>query len=164
MGYSVRISKYRNTIVANNLHSGFRIHLRKLVNLTHIILKKLKYTDVILSLVFVSDAQMKQLNRKFLNHSWATDVLAFPFSGFTGHQPLPSYYFFMGEVIVSPKRAKVYAARFKIPFEEEFVRYICHGILHLKGYSDHSTRKKKQMRHIEDQLLNRLGPGIRGVI
>ena len=161
---AIRVLKYKNVVVATNLNSGFRIRLKKLAVLTHLILKKLRFAHISLSLVFVSDSQIKHLNQRYLNHSWVTDVLAFPFSDFTRHKSALGNYSFLGEVIISPKRANVYARKLEIPFEEEFMRYICHGILHLKGHSDHSAEEKRKMRRTENQLLSLLGSRIQGII
>ncbi len=154
----IRTSKYSDVVVITNSHSGFKIRLKKLSILVHAILKQLRLKRTSLSLVFVSDHVIKRLNRRYLNHFRVTDVLAFSFSTSSAEkQP------FLGEVIISPMRAKVYAKQFKIPFEEELMRYVCHGILHLRGYLDHSVREKWVMRKAEDKLLKPLAHKLKGI-
>ncbi len=160
----IRTSKYGNVVVITNSHSGFRIHLKRLSTLTHTILKNLRLRRTSLSLVFVSDFIIKRLNQRYLNHSWATDVLAFPFSDSISKPFATEKRSFLGEVIISPKRAKVYAQQFNIPFEEEFLRYICHGTLHLRGYSDHSRKEKLAMRKAEGRLLKPLTHRLKGIL
>jgi len=150
---SSRTARYGNIVVATNFRSGLKIHLKKLSSFTHTVLKNLTFRRTALSLVFVSDSVIKRLNRKYLNHSWVTDVLAFPFLNIIGEKFALKNHSFLGEVVVSPKRAEVYAKRFRVPFQEELARYVCHGILHLQGYSDHSQRAKIRMRRAEDKLL-----------
>ena len=134
-----------NSVAVSSSDSQFKFHKKKLVKLTQSVLKKLGYKSVQLSLVFVTDSEIKRLNKKHLNHSWVTDVLAFPFKGSNQN--------FIGEVIISPKRAKIYSQKFNISYQEELVRYICHGILHLKGYSDHSKKARQIMEQKENLLI-----------
>ena len=161
---SSRTEKYGNIVVVTNFRSGFKIHLKKLGSFTHTVLKNLKFKQIVLSLIFVSDSAIKRLNQKYLNHSWVTDVLAFPFSGTIGEKLALKNRSFLGEIIISPKRAKVYAKRFHIPFQEELVRYVCHGILHLQGYSDHSHHAKIKMRRTEDKLLKLSAAKDKGIV
>ena len=137
-------------IIANETHHTLGISPKKLKHFTETILKKLRYRNTVLSLVFVSDAKIKRLNQKHLRHSYATDVLAFPFSSSKNHSKQP---FFLGEVIISPKRARVQARIFKATFREELLRYVCHGILHLAGYLDKSRSAQRKMRTAENKLL-----------
>ena len=156
--------KRKNEIAIINRTSGFRVHLKRLNQLVHVVLGKLGYRGVCLSLVFVSDARIRHLNQRYLNHRWATDVLAFPYSNFPllskGLNNCP----FLGEVIISPRRAQVYSRQLGISFAEELMRYVCHGILHLKGYSDDTLRAQALMRREERKLLKALGPKIKGII
>ena len=132
------------------------------------VLKKLRHKKTAVSVVFVSDSKIKQLNKKHLRHSYATDVLAFPLS----LPPFPPEDGsaallaergkvrmggkFLGEIIISPARARVQAKQFDASFYEELMRYVCHGILHLSGYSDKTARQKARMRRMENQLLKLL--------
>ena len=156
--------KRSNKVVVANHVPQFRIRTKQLIALTQVVLAKLGYRNTFLSLVLVSDAMIKRLNKQHLNHSWVTDVLAFPFSNSKGVPNVAGIHSFLGEIIISPKRAQVYSKEFQVPFQEEFVRYVCHGVLHLKGYADHSKRTRKIMRHAEDRLIKLLSAKIKGVI
>ena len=136
------MSESNKILIANETSLPLGISFKRLKRFAEGILKKLRYRRTILSLVFVSDAKIKRLNQKHLRHSYATDVLAFPMSGH-----------FLGEVIISPRRARVQAKIFKATAREELLRYVCHGILHLAGYSDKSERQRKKMRWAENRLL-----------
>ena len=142
-----------NEVDVTNLFPKFQIRLEEAAKLALALLKKLGFRDVSLGLVFVSDAVIRHLNQKYLHHSWTTDVIAFSFfrsedGKGSVRKPLP-----LGEVIISPKRAQVYSKRFYISFRQELVRYICHGIMHLKGYTDRSRQAQQLMRKKEDQLI-----------
>ena len=161
---SIRTSKYGNTVAITNFHSGFQIRLKQLSALALTILKNNKLKQTALSLVFVSDSAIKHLNKRYLSHSWVTDVLAFPFSNSVGEKFAAQNCSFLGEVIISPKRAKVYAKKLNVSFEEELVRYICHGLLHLEGYSDKSHAGKIKMRQTENRLLKPVARKLKGII
>ena len=97
------------------------------------------------SLAFVSDAVIRRLNREFLNHDWATDVIAFPL-GDGG---------VFGEVVVSGETARREAKARGIPAKEELLRYVVHGILHLLGHDDHAPAARKKMWARQEAELRR---------
>ena len=150
-------SQKANSVTIANTDPRFKFRAKKLTQLVHSVLKKIGYRGVALSLVFVTDSEIKRLNKRHLNHSWVTDVLAFPF-----FNPAKIKNSFLGEVIISPKRAKIYSERFGIPYEEELVRYVCHGILHLKGYSDYSKKARQIMEWKENELIRLAVPVLAG--
>ncbi len=109
-----------------------------------------------LHLVFVTDSQIRRLNRLHHFRDRPTDVLAFaPPSGWPspkGRAPL------LGEVIVSVDHVKKNARRFGVNSNEELIRYIGHGILHLTGESDQEPRKRKRMFLKQERILRKLQP------
>ena len=150
-----------NSVLIASCVPSLRIRLKRLEALIQTVLSALGQRHVLLSLVFVSDVQIRRLNKRFLKHDWVTDVLAFPFF----HRARRSgKLLFLGEVIISPQRAKVESRRLQISFCEELVRYVCHGILHLLGFSDHSERSRNKMKREENRLLRLLGDHVERVI
>jgi rRNA maturation RNase YbeY len=104
-----------------------------------------------LSLAFVSDAVIRRLNRRFLRHDFATDVLAFPL-GDGG---------VLGEVVVSGETARREARARGIAPEEELLRCVAHGILHLLGYDDRAPRDRARMWKRQERELGRVLGGER---
>ena len=151
-------------VAIKNETPRFKIHPRKFTSFIKAILAALGYRNTFLSVVFVSSRSIKRLNRKYLNHSWATDVLAFPFENSKGVKNGVRERSFLGEVIISPEQARSNAKRFGVSFVEELARYVCHGILHLKGYSDRSVRLRNKMRRAEDKLLKLLHSKVEGIV
>ena len=150
----------QNEVDIKNEHPLFRFRQKKLIQVVQIILKALKYKNTYLSLVFVSDRQIKKLNRLYLRHPWVTDVIAFPSS-----QPQTRKHpAFLGEVIIAPSRAKNYAQKNKLSIHEELLRYICHGILHLHGLKDKSKQDQAKMRRMEDKLIALIPARLRTVL
>lgn len=102
-------------------------------------LKKLDY-------VFCSDEYLLQMNNDFLQHDYYTDIITFPLSD--NHQPI------VGEVYVSLDRVRDNASQHNSSVQDETLRVLFHGALHLCGYGDKSAKEVKTMRAKEDFYIN----------
>ncbi len=98
-----------------------------------------------LSVAFVTDATIRRLNRRFLGHDRATDVLAFRLEGDV-----------FGEVVVSAGRAAAEARRRGLAVREELLRYVAHGFLHLRGWDDRRPRDRARMWARQERELRKL--------
>ena len=104
------------------------------------------------TIVLLSDAAIRKLNRKFRGKNYPTDVLSFPAVAEpfeTGDRDN------LGEVIISVERAAGQAKQNRLSLDEEVKRLILHGLLHLSGY-DHET-DDGEMNRLELKLRRRLG-------
>jgi probable rRNA maturation factor len=81
------------------------------------------------AVVFLGDRAIRALNREWLGHDWVTDVLSFPLYE-PGDPPF-------GDVYVGLEQATRQAKENRVPRNEELVRLVVHGTLHLLGY-DHA--------------------------
>ena len=97
-----------------------------------------------IGVVFVSDARMRRLNRTYLSHDRTTDVISFGYDQGIGEE---------GEVIVNLDQARRQAARFDVTFRTEVSRLIVHGLLHVFGYDDRTSRQKALMTRREDKYI-----------
>jgi probable rRNA maturation factor len=102
------------------------------------------------SVAVVDDPLIHELNRRYLEHDYPTDVLSFVLER-EGD-------LLEGEVVVSADTARRTAERLDWPAEHELLLYIVHGTLHLAGYDDRDPESKARMRQQERRLL--LGAGI----
>jgi rRNA maturation RNase YbeY len=93
---------------------------------------------------------MRALNREFLKHDYATDVLCFPYDESVC---LPTEERLVGEVYVCPETVVSQAAELGIPSGQELLRVIIHGLLHLAGYDDLDTSNQRLMKRKQEQLL-----------
>jgi probable rRNA maturation factor len=103
-----------------------------------------------LSLLLVSDARIKVLNRKYRDKNSSTDVLAFAMrsgEGVSGQSPI------LGDVVISVETADREAAKRKISLKREICLYVVHGILHLLGYDDEDSAARKKMKAKQDELM-----------
>lgn len=101
------------------------------------------------SVAIVDDPAIHLLNRKYLEHDYATDVLSFLLSAID--EPLE------GEIIVSADTAKREANRYAWSITDELLLYVIHGTLHIIGYDDASDRDRELMRAKERAYLEKLG-------
>lgn len=106
-------------------------------------------TSATISVAVVDDPTMRELNRRYLNHDYNTDVLSFLLD--ESNDQLD------GEIIVSAEMAILRASEFAWSAEHELLLYVIHGTLHLAGYDDHSPADRGQMRRKEMQYLKQLG-------
>ena len=97
-----------------------------------------------------NDREIREINRKFLNHDAATDVIAF---GRAGRGFLGEEKDYLGDIVVSVETARSVAGELKIPFKEELARYLVHGTLHLLGYDDRAPKNKKRMFSKQEKIL-----------
>ena len=104
------------------------------------------------TVAFVSDRAMRELNRRWRGKKGTTDVLSFParqdeFEKVEGVT--------LGDVVVSVEQAARQSREHGLSFEEEVKQLILHGLLHLCGY-DHET-DDGEMNRLELRLRRRLG-------
>lgn len=103
----------------------------------------------VVRLILAGHAVVRHLNRRFLDHDYDTDVLAFRYSD--PPEPLE------GEIYVDLDTARERHAEFDATFEQEVVRYAIHGALHLAGYHDTDEVARQRMRRAEDRYLHDVG-------
>ncbi len=95
----------------------------------------------------VTGSEIARLNRKYLSHAGATDVLSFDLSD--GSEAGVS-----AQLVVCAEVAAKQAAARGIPVQRELLLYVAHGLLHLMGYDDATTRSADRMHAREEQLLD----------
>ena len=104
------------------------------------------------TVAFVSDRAMRELNRRWRGKSGTTDVLSFP----SGQEEFErGEGASLGDVVISLEQAARQAAAHGLEFENEVEQLILHGLLHLCGY-DHE-RDGGEMNALELRLRRRLG-------
>jgi rRNA maturation RNase YbeY len=107
-------------------------------------------SNAVINVIFVQDKTIRELNNKYLQHHYTTDVLSFTLSE-ENTQPLE------GEVYVNVARAKRQAREYGVSTLNEIGRLVVHGVLHLLGYEDDTLVKKHRMSTCEDHYLGNVG-------
>jgi probable rRNA maturation factor len=96
--------------------------------------------------IFCSDEYILQVNNKFLQHDFYTDIITFDLSE---SKISPT----IGEIYISVDRVKENAITHQTTFELELHRVIFHGVLHLCGYKDKIKKDALLMRDKEEDCL-----------
>lgn len=97
--------------------------------------------------IFCSDDYLLEINRYFLHHDYFTDIITFDLSEDDT----------VGEVYISVDRVKDNSLSHSTTFEQEILRVIFHGALHLIGYKDKKKSEITIMRQKEDYYLRLYG-------
>ena len=114
------------------------------------------------SVTFVDNEGIHEINRKFRNIDRPTDVLSFPL---LGDDDLPDDKLFsvsLGDIVLSLERAKEQAMEFGHSFEREVAFLTAHSVLHLLGY-DHETGEEDErvMRQKQNEIMEALGLSVK---
>ena len=98
-----------------------------------------------INIIFTSDSHLKEINNKFLDRDYYTDVISFNYSEKEK---------ISGDIYISIDTVKLNSKKYNTGFEQELLRVIVHGLLHLIGYDDQNKEAKKGMKKMEDYYLN----------
>jgi rRNA maturation RNase YbeY len=98
--------------------------------------------------IFCSDEYLLPVNIEFMKHFTLTDVITFSFS--REAEPVE------GEVYLSVDRIKENAKSFNSTYQNELLRVMIHGALHLCGYTDKTKAAKARMREKENYYITKL--------
>ena len=90
---------------------------------------------------FCSDESLLKINKEFLKHETLTDVITFDYSVSKAVS---------GEVFISVDRVRENAKEFDQDFNVEIRRVMIHGVLHLCGYKDKTSKDKALMSDMEN--------------
>ena len=134
------------TILFNNADKGTSLRFR--TKLKAFISKQCQKEGVrieALQYVFCSDAYLLDINKRFLNHDFYTDIISFDLSEQKGS--------LVGDVYISIERVKENAKTEGNLYMQELLRVIFHGALHFCGYKDKKPADVKMMRSMEDKWL-----------
>jgi probable rRNA maturation factor len=113
-----------------------------------------------LSMLIVDPDYMAELNKKWLDKSGPTDVLAFPMDeldadrGPGSDSDSEEDVTLLGDIVLCPKVAQQQAKTSGRSFVEETDLLIVHGILHLLGYDHAEPDEKRDMFALQDRLLS----------
>lgn len=127
--------------------------------------------DVEMSMLFVDEPAMAELNRRFLGSEGPTDVLAFPIdedlieagrspdSGGPGpgtlSQEASEVPIVLGDVVLCPSVAQRQAPEHAGTYDDEMALLVVHGILHLLGMDHADDKGAEAMERRERELLER---------
>ena len=104
-----------------------------------------------LNYIFCSDGALLEINRKYLNHDFYTDIITFDLSETRAVR---------AEIYISIDRVRENSRKLGVSFKSELHRVIFHGVLHLCGYNDKPKGEKEKMSKREDFYLKKYNLGL----
>ena len=123
-----------------------------------------------ISLLFVDNEEIREINKETRNIDKATDVLSFPMLDYPKGKVFKDVYkdkvfdvmyldgdeLVLGDMVLSLERAEEQSREYNHSFKREVCYLIVHSILHLLGYDHMEDEEKKIMRAREEEILNGL--------
>ncbi len=137
------------SIQVANHQTAVSLDEHRVVRAVEMIVEEADVSEGEVSVAVVDDATIHRLNREYLEHDYATDVLSFEFQR-DGER-------LEAEVVVSADTAQHTASRFGWSAADELLLYVIHGTLHLVGWNDQTSEERAQMRARERVYLGRFG-------
>ena len=95
--------------------------------------------------IFMSDEELLEINQSHLQHYDYTDIITFDLSDTEASID--------GEIYISVDRIQENAKKFNCSNEDELIRVISHGVLHLMGYKDKSEIDSQKIRDAENKSI-----------
>ena len=123
-----------------------------------------------ISLLFVDNEEIRDINRETRGIDKATDVLSFPMLDYPKDKVFKEVYketkfneiyldgeeLVLGDMVLSLERAKEQSIEYNHSFNREVCYLVVHSILHLLGYDHMEDEEKKRMRKREEEILGNL--------
>lgn len=111
-----------------------------------------------ISVTFVDNDQIKELNSQYRDKNMVTDVLSFPM-GCDGKYDIDPQTGaqILGDVVISMERAKEQSELYGHTLQREVGYLTAHSVLHLLGYDHMESLEKVHMREKEEYVMEQLG-------
>jgi len=95
--------------------------------------------------IFLNDEGLLAINKEYLNHDYYTDIITFNNSDDKN--------ILSTDIYISLDRVKDNAQQLNIAYQDELIRVMAHGILHLVGFKDKTKQAQIEMRQAEDKAI-----------
>lgn len=125
----------------------FSVRKREIHKLIKELSREFNFKIEMLDIFFIPSEEMIELNNQYLKHNYDTDILTFDYS--------VSKDLISADIFISYKMAEENAKKYKVDFNNEIIRLIIHGILHIIGYDDKTPSEKRKMKRKENELTKK---------
>ena len=125
-------SKNYDEVINKVLKNGFNI---------------LNKRDYSINIILVSSSEIQELNKKYREKDYETDVLTFP-DGYLNN---------LGDVFISIPKVVSQADEYKHSFERELGFLTIHGLLHSLGYEHETIDEEEIMTELQNRVLKKSG-------
>ncbi len=113
--------------------------------ITEILTQEYDYQSYQINYIFCSDDYLHTINVDYLNHDTYTDIITFPLE-VTDHH-------ISSDIFISIPRVRENAKQYLQSEQDELLRVMAHGLLHLFGLDDKTDDDKALMRKAESKLI-----------
>ncbi|MCX8054307.1 MAG: rRNA maturation RNase YbeY [Ignavibacteria bacterium] len=120
-----------------------RLQYKKIRRAVENALKGEKINEAEISIVFMNNDDIRDINKRYLKHNWETDVISFPLE----ENPLS------GEIYIGLEVAREQAKEYNVSLTNELSRLAIHGVLHIIGYDDATDIERNNMTKLENKYL-----------
>lgn len=132
-------------IYFNNQDIDFKFgNRRKISRWIKKVINTYQKCDGTISYIFTSESYILDLNKKYLNHNYYTDIITFDYCRKNIVE---------GDIFICVDTVRKNSEDFRTTFDNELLRVIIHGIFHLLGFNDKTDHQKQKMRQLEDNAL-----------
>lgn len=145
----LEIGSYKVNV--SNQNPRAKVDQERLKQGIQLVLRDYEVKRAFIGLAIVTDDTIQKMNKRFLDHDYATDVLSFPLSGNEYKTDILE-----GEIAISFDTAQQRAGEFGWGTENELLLYAVHGTLHLVGLSDQTGEERTLMRRAEQKILSQM--------
>lgn len=128
------------------------------------------YVPCEISLVFVDNKEIREINNNTRGINRETDVLSFPMLEYENKKVFKEMYknykfsqidfngdeLVLGDIVLSLEKALEQSIEFNHSYEREASYLVVHSVLHLLGYDHMEDEGKRIMRSREEEILNKL--------
>ncbi|MFO8235120.1 MAG: rRNA maturation RNase YbeY [Bacteroidales bacterium] len=116
-----------------------------LINFLSELLENEEHFSGEINIIYVGNDEILELNKKYLNHNYFTDVLAFRYNEGTTVD---------GDIFINLDKVYEHSREYSTTFYDECLRVVIHGILHLTGYTDTTAAARNRMHELENHYLS----------
>ena len=135
-----------DVMVSDEISEGFPLALDRVKSYAARLLHDCDIDRYALNIVFIGDQYMTEINETYRKRPSTTDVLSFDLSDKVSGV-------LEGEVYISFERAAKQAAQWDVAIEEELVRLITHGLLHLAGRTHHTIEEYQSLMEETERFV-----------
>jgi len=142
--------------VTLHISKKIKIDKREIHKIISLLKKEFSFqvNDIIINIV--TSEEIHKVNKQFLNHDYSTDIITFNYS--EENNTLET------EIFISLEDAYSNSIKYKVSLDNEFLRLVIHGVLHLLGYDDKNEKDKRKMKRMENKLVSKFENSINKIV
>ena len=139
-----------------NNSKQFKVNKPEIHRIVSILKSELDFNISFMEISIITSQEIHKINKQYLQHDFSTDIITFNYSGENNTLD--------GEIFISLDDAYYNSLKYKVNLDNELLRLIIHGFLHLVGYDDKKPDDKKIMKRQENKLVKKLQNSIKNII